>query len=159
MGGRLAVPVIVTALEQLTEHGADAAVWRRLGRAGEQTLTAALDNPEGDALYRDQAARADAEQERRRAVEREAQRPVCKRCGSKFTDQRWEESTARGGAWTAGDLSVCGTCRADDVTREEAAAEAARLRAAASPEPEDDQDPGRGRGWFRRRLFGLNEVG
>ncbi|MFE2943826.1 hypothetical protein ACFXKG_33010 [Streptomyces sp. NPDC059255] len=125
-----AVPVIVTALEQLTEHGADAAVWRRLGRTGEQTLTAALDNPDGDALYRDQEARADAEDKRRHAAEREAQRPVCKRCGSKFTDQRWEETTARGGAWTAGDRSVCGTCRADDFAREEAVAEAARLRAA-----------------------------
>jgi hypothetical protein len=38
---------------------------------GEQTLTAALDNPDGDVLYRDQEARADAEEERRRAAERE----------------------------------------------------------------------------------------
>jgi hypothetical protein len=30
---------------------ADAAVWRRLGRTGEQTLTAALDTPDSDALY------------------------------------------------------------------------------------------------------------
>lgn len=30
---RQAVPVVVTTLEQLQEHGADAAVWRRLGRA------------------------------------------------------------------------------------------------------------------------------
>jgi hypothetical protein len=26
------VPVVVTTLEQLTEHGADAAAWHRLGR-------------------------------------------------------------------------------------------------------------------------------
>ncbi|MFE2631499.1 hypothetical protein ACFXDP_26780 [Streptomyces sp. NPDC059374] len=83
-----AVPVVVTTLEQLQEHGADAAVWRRLGRPGEQTLTAALDNPDDDVLFRDQEARADAAEERRRAAEREAQRPVCKRCGQKFTDQR-----------------------------------------------------------------------
>ncbi|WP_459740838.1 hypothetical protein [Streptomyces sp. E-15] len=51
----------------------------------------------------------------------------------------------------AGDKSVCGPCRADDVAPEEAAAEATRLQAAAPPEPEDDQEPGRGRGWFRRR--------
>ncbi|GGK31556.1 hypothetical protein GCM10011583_74260 [Streptomyces camponoticapitis] len=145
------MPVVVTTLEQLTEHGADAAVWRRLGRTGEQKLTAALDNPDGDVLYRDQAARADAAEERRRAAAREAQRPVCKRCGQKFTDQRWEETTARGGPWTAGDASVCGTCRADDVARKEAASEAARLQATASPEPEDDQEPDKGRGWFRRR--------
>ncbi|MEV6747472.1 hypothetical protein AB0N21_24225 [Streptomyces sp. NPDC051080] len=146
-----AVPVVVTTLEQLQEHGADAAVWRRLGREGEQTLTAALDNPDGDVLFRDQEARADAADERHRAAEREAQRPVCKRCGQKFTDQRWEETTAHRTAWSAGDLSVCGTCHADDVARKEAAVEAARLQTAAPPEPEDDQEPDRGRSWFRRR--------
>ncbi|MFC8928737.1 hypothetical protein ACFT43_23105 [Streptomyces albidoflavus] len=35
---RQAVPVVITTLEQLQEHGADAAVWRRLGRDGAQTL-------------------------------------------------------------------------------------------------------------------------
>jgi protein involved in plasmid replication-relaxation len=85
---RQAVPVVVTTLEQLQEHGADAAVWRRLGRTGEQTLTAALDNPDGDVLFRDQEARARAAEEQRRLAEQEAQRPVCKRCGQKFTDQR-----------------------------------------------------------------------
>ncbi|MGW1281359.1 replication-relaxation family protein [Streptomyces tsukubensis] len=64
-----AVPVVVTTLEKLTEHGADAAVWRRLGRTGEQTLTDALTNPDGDVLYRSQETRAAAE------------RPVCGRCG------------------------------------------------------------------------------
>ncbi|MEU6602779.1 replication-relaxation family protein [Streptomyces flaveolus] len=147
-----AVPVVVTTLEQLQEYGADAAVWRRLGRKDEQTLTDALDNPDGDALYRRQYARAEAEDERRRAAEREARRPVCKRCGRKFTDQRWEETTART-AWKAGDLSVCGPCHADDVARKEAAAEAARLQAATppQPEPEHDQEPGKLRGLFRRR--------
>ncbi|PJM91468.1 hypothetical protein CG719_33725 [Streptomyces sp. CB01373] len=120
-------------------------MWRRLGRESEQTLTAALDNPDGDAFFREQEARAEAEDKRRRVAEREAQRPVCKRCGQKFTDQRWEETTAHRTAWSAGDVSVCGTCHADDVAREEAAAEAARLEAAAPPEPEDDQKPCRGR--------------
>ncbi|MFE4800476.1 replication-relaxation family protein [Streptomyces sp. NPDC056708] len=146
-----AVPVVFTTLEQLQGRGADAVVWQRLGRADEQTLTDALDNLDGEDLYRDQIARAEAEEKRRRAAEGEAQRPGCKRCGQKFTDQRWEETTARGGAWTAGDLAVCGACHADDVAREEAAAEAARFQAAAPPEPEDDQGPGRDRGWFRRR--------
>ncbi|GAA2774014.1 hypothetical protein [Streptomyces lavendulae] len=86
-----AVPVLVTTLEHLQEHGADAAVWWRLGRTGEQTLTAALDNPYGDALYRVQAARADGRAAQRRAAKGEAQRPVCGRCGRKFTDERWEE--------------------------------------------------------------------
>lgn len=150
-----AVPVVVTTLEQLQEHGADAAVWRRLGRAGEQTLTAALDNPDGDALYRCQAARAEAEEKQHRAAEREARRPVCTRCGAKFTDERWEE-TMRGRRRGTGDPNVCGTCHADDVAREKAAAqaaEAARAAAAAQPEPDPDdgQEPGGLRGLFRRR--------
>ncbi|WP_432008041.1 replication-relaxation family protein [Streptomyces parvus] len=149
---RQAVPVVITTLEQLQEHGADAAVWRRLGRDGEQTLTAALDNPDGDALYRAQEARAEAEDKRRRAAEREAQRPVCSRCGRKFSDERWEEITVHRTAVRAGDRSVCGPCRADDVARQEADAEAARLAAAAPPEPEEGPEPDRGRGgWFRRR--------
>ncbi|MBT1183910.1 hypothetical protein HET69_07745 [Streptomyces sp. CJ_13] len=142
-----AVPVVVTTLERLQEHGADAAVWRRLGRTDHQKLTAALDNPDGDALYRAQATRADERAAQRRAAEREAQRPVCRRCGQKFNDERWEEITARGG-WTAGDLTVCGTCHADDVAREQAA----RLQAAVPPPNEDDREPARpGRGLFRRR--------
>ncbi|MFE3931881.1 hypothetical protein [Streptomyces sp. YIM B13508] len=76
---------------------------------------------------------------------------MCTRCGRKFTDERWEEISVHRTAVRAGDKSVCGPCHADDVAREEAAAEAARLEAAAPPEPEDDPDLGRGRGWFRRR--------
>ncbi|MEV6810160.1 hypothetical protein [Streptomyces sp. NPDC051129] len=148
---RQAVPVVVTTLEQLTEHGAGAAVWRRLGRTGEQTLTDALDNPDGHAPYRAQEARAGAEDQQRRAAQREVERPVCERCGRKFTDERWEEITVHRTAVRAGDTSVCGPCHADDVARKEAAAEAARLQAAAPPEPEDDPGTGRGRGWFRRR--------
>ncbi|WP_338059756.1 replication-relaxation family protein [Streptomyces dengpaensis] len=148
-----AVPVVVTTLEQLQEHGADAAVWRRLGHEGEVTLTAALDNSDGDALYRRQAARADAEEKQRRDAEREAQRPVCTRCGAKFTDERWEETSMRRRRWEAGDLGVCAACHADDVAREQAAAEAARAAAAVSAEPEadDGQEPGGLRGLFRRR--------
>ncbi|MFH8254203.1 hypothetical protein [Streptomyces roseolus] len=104
---RQAVPVVVTTLEKLQEHGAGAAVWRHLGRTGEQTLTEALDNPDGEDLYRRQYALAEAEGERRRAAEREAERPVCKRCGRKFNDARWEETT--------GELpGRPGTCRCAD---------------------------------------------
>ncbi|MFJ7199756.1 MULTISPECIES: hypothetical protein [unclassified Streptomyces] len=109
------------------------------------------DNPDSDVLYRDQEARADAAEERRRAAEREARRPVGKRCGQKLTDQRWAETTARGGGWSAGNLSVRGTCHVDDVAREEAAAKSVCLRAAAPPEPDDDPEEERGHGWFRRR--------
>ncbi|MFD5231387.1 hypothetical protein ACFWJ5_23185 [Streptomyces qaidamensis] len=80
-------------LDQLQEHDTGAAVWRR---PGEQTLTAELSNPDGAVLYCRQAARAEAEEERRQAAEREARRPVCRRCGLKFTDQRWEKLTMHG---------------------------------------------------------------
>ncbi|MBX9427456.1 hypothetical protein [Streptomyces lateritius] len=64
---------------------------------------------------------------------------MCKRCRRKFTDERWEETTART-AWKAGDLLVCGDCHADDVAREVAAAEADRLQAITPPEPGSDRD-------------------
>ncbi len=128
-------------------------MWRRLGRADKQTLTDALDNPDGDALYRRRAARAEAEEERCRAAERKARRPVCKRCGQKFTDRRWEETTMHSQVPKAGELSACGTCRADGIAREKTAARAARIQAATPFEPEHDHnhEPGRSRGWFRRR--------
>ncbi|MBK3569272.1 replication-relaxation family protein [Streptomyces sp. MBT62] len=146
-----AVPVLVTTLEQLQEHGADAAVWLRLGRTDKQKLHQALDNPDGDALYRLQDAKVGAEEERQRAAEREARRPVCTRCGAKFTDERWAETTTRGYAWEAGNPSMCRNCYADYLADREAAAEAARAAAAAQPEPEDGQEPSGLRGLFRRR--------
>ncbi|MCX4461455.1 hypothetical protein OOK58_01935 [Streptomyces sp. NBC_01728] len=82
---------------------------------------------------------------------------MCTRCGAKFTDDRWEETTGRSSRWEAGDLTVCGSCRADDVTRDKAAAEAALVATAAAAAVEaesdrdDDQEPGRLRSLFRRR--------
>ncbi|MBT2493936.1 hypothetical protein J7E96_36735 [Streptomyces sp. ISL-96] len=61
---------------------------------------------------------------------------MCKRCGQKFTDQRWEETTLNSEAWKAGDLSVCGPCRAEDIARQKAAA-AAREQAAMQSSPKD----------------------
>ncbi|MFF5435139.1 hypothetical protein ACFY5K_34650 [Streptomyces griseofuscus] len=85
--------------------------------------------------------------------EREAQRPVCKRCRQKFTDQRWEETTAHRTVWNAGNVPVCGTCHADDVARKQAAADVARAAAVAQAEPDPDDAPAPGglRGLFRRR--------
>ncbi|MFH9740108.1 hypothetical protein ACH4MA_20800 [Streptomyces roseolus] len=87
-GYRQAVPVVVTTLEQLQEHGAGTAVWRRLERDGEQTLTATLDNPDGHVLYRVQEDPAEAEGERRRAAEREAERRASAAGGSSTTRAR-----------------------------------------------------------------------
>jgi hypothetical protein len=87
-----AVPVVVTELERITADpdGAAGKVWRRLGRDEWQTLTEALDNPDGDRLYVVQAEQARKRQKERETAAREAQRPVCRRCGAKFTDERWD---------------------------------------------------------------------
>ncbi|MGW3167931.1 replication-relaxation family protein [Streptomyces sp. NPDC001142] len=87
-----AVPVVVTELERITAgpEGAAGKVWRRLGRDEWQTLTEALNNPDGDRLYVVQAEQARKRQKEREAAAREAQRPVCRHCGAKFTDDRWD---------------------------------------------------------------------
>jgi hypothetical protein len=78
---------------------------------------------------------------------------VCKRCGQKFTDQRWEETTLHSQVPKAGDLSVCGPCHVDDIARQEAA-DTARGQAAVQQASEGDrgQEPGKPRrALFRRR--------
>ncbi|MEW2417827.1 hypothetical protein AB0953_29495 [Streptomyces sp. NPDC046866] len=133
------MPVAVTALEQLQEHGADGAVWRRLGRTGEQMLTAALDNPNGDAPYRPVGELLPAPPAHWPLPARAA------RSSARATWSRREESTACGGAGTARDRTVCGICHADDVAREEAV----RRQATAPPPTQGDQEPG----WPTRGLF------
>ncbi|MBX9399537.1 transposase family protein [Streptomyces sp. TRM72054] len=64
-------------------------MWQRLGRPDWQTLTDALDNLDGDCLYEVERREAWRRQAEREAAEREARRPVCPRCGQKFTDDRW----------------------------------------------------------------------
>ncbi|TWV40416.1 hypothetical protein FRZ03_22395 [Streptomyces misionensis] len=63
-------------------------MWRRLGRDGEQTSTDALGDPDGHALYCAQEDRAGAEDEQRRATQREMEHPVRSRCGRRCTDER-----------------------------------------------------------------------
>ncbi|MFD6363406.1 hypothetical protein ACFWFX_26680 [Streptomyces roseolus] len=148
-GYRQAVPVVVTTLEQLQEHGADTAVWRRLERDGEQTLTATLDNPDGPSstAYR----RPSPKRRASGAVPPSGRRSG--RCagaaGGSSTTRARRRSPCTRTAVRAGDTFVCGPCRADDVAREEA--EAARRQAVIPPEPEHDPEPGKLRGLFRRR--------
>ncbi|MEE1930839.1 hypothetical protein V1J52_22095 [Streptomyces sp. TRM 70351] len=107
-----AVPVVVTELERITADPAGAAgeVWRRLGCARWQTLTEALDNPDGDRLHAVQRERARRREAEREAAEREAQRPVCTGCGQRFTDARWQEVLGRGRPWGSGSTGMCGLC-------------------------------------------------
>ncbi|GGU10844.1 hypothetical protein GCM10010272_64780 [Streptomyces lateritius] len=145
-----AVPVVVTELERITADpdGAAGKVWRRLGRDEWQTLGEALDNPDGDRLYVVQAEQSRRRQKEREAAAREAQRPVCRRCGAKFTDDRWD-SIRHYPAEQHRDL--CTSClheHWEQVQAEQAArrqAEEAAAREAAEAEAK------KGRGLFGRR--------
>lgn len=57
-----AIPIVVTTLELLQQHGPLGEVWWRLGHTGRQSLGAALENSDDRAAYRvRQAAEAEAE--------------------------------------------------------------------------------------------------
>lgn len=148
-----AVPVVVTELERITADPAGAAgkVWRRLGRDEWQTLTEALDNPDGDRLYLVQWREAKRRQAEREAAEREAQRPVCARCGTKFTDARWQ--SVRQSSWRSTGDDLCGPCWKEDVGRAEAERVARRQaeEAAAREAAEAEERARKGRGLFGRR--------
>ncbi|MFF5344081.1 hypothetical protein ACFY4H_25835 [Streptomyces althioticus] len=114
------MPVVVTELERITADPAGAAgpVWRRLGREEWQKLPEALDNPDGERLYAVQLREARRRQAEREAAERETQRPVCTRCGTKFTDERWQET--RRSSWPGEWDQLCGPCAQESVARAEA---------------------------------------
>ncbi|MFE3144385.1 replication-relaxation family protein [Streptomyces scopuliridis] len=145
-----AVPVVVTELERITADpdGAAGKVWRRLGRDEWQTLTEALDNPDGDRLHVVQRELSRRRQAEREAVNREAQRPVCGRCGSKFTDDRWD--TVR--RYPAQDhRELCGPClheHHEQVKAEKAARRQAEEAAAREPA---EAEAKKNRGRFGRR--------
>ncbi|MFF9677584.1 replication-relaxation family protein [Streptomyces eurythermus] len=115
-----AVPVVGTEPERITADpaGAAGAVWRRLGRDEWQTLTQALDNPDGERLQQVQLRQARRLQKELEAAHREAQRPVCTQCGTKFTDERWQGTTRSPwpGAWDR----LCGPCATEAADRAEA---------------------------------------
>ncbi|QKZ24771.1 replication-relaxation family protein [Streptomyces chartreusis] len=115
-----AVPVVVTELERITADpaGAAGAVWRRLGRDEWQTLSEALDNPDGDRLYRVELQEARRRQAECEAAHREAQRPVCTRCGTKFTDERWQQT--KGSSWPGEWHRLCGPCAKEAADQAEA---------------------------------------
>ncbi|MEU7560376.1 hypothetical protein [Streptomyces eurythermus] len=115
-----AVAVVVTQLERITADpaGAAGAVWRRLGRDQWQTLTQALDNPDGERLYQVRLREARRRQAEREAAEREAQRPVCTQCGTKFTDERRQET--RRSSWPGEWDRLRGPCKREAADRAEA---------------------------------------
>ncbi|MFJ6773272.1 hypothetical protein ACIQOV_20355 [Kitasatospora sp. NPDC091257] len=139
----LALPVVATTLQLLDDQGAAAPVWRRFGRDGWHTLTAALDNPDGDRLLAVERQAAAAARRAREEAEREESRPACTRCSTPFSDERWAEQE-RARAW--GDDGLCAGCRqadADQKAREEAECERAAVEAA-------EAEAKRSRPWRRR---------
>ncbi|MFF9901532.1 hypothetical protein [Streptomyces longispororuber] len=113
------MPVVVTELEWITADpdGAAGRVWRRLGRDEWQTLPEALDDPDGERLYRVELQEARRRQAEREAAHREAQRPVCTRCGNKFTDERWQR--VKRSSWPGGWNRLCGPCATEAADRAE----------------------------------------
>ncbi|MDX5562725.1 hypothetical protein PYK79_03590 [Streptomyces sp. ID05-04B] len=118
--------------------GAAGKAWRRLGRDEWRTLGEALDNPDGDRLYAVQWEQARQRQAEREAAQREAQRPVCARCGAKFTDDR--QDSIRWHSWRSEGDDLCGPCAQEDADHAEAErvarrqAEEAAAREAAEAE-------------------------
>ncbi|MFJ2271819.1 replication-relaxation family protein [Streptomyces sp. NPDC087849] len=146
-----AVPVVVTELERITADpaGAAGAVWRRLGCDEWQTLTEALDNPDGERLYRVELQEARRRQAEREAAHREAQRPVCTRCGNKFTDDRWQETTRS--SWPGEWDRLCGPCAKEAADRAEAERVARREAEESAAREAAEAESKKNRGLFRRR--------
>ncbi len=93
-------------------------MWCRLGRDEWQSLSEALDNPDGEQLYAIQLRETHRRQAEREAAHREAQRPVCTRCGTKFTDERWQETSRS--SWPGERDRLCAPCANQAADREEA---------------------------------------
>ncbi|TDC76423.1 hypothetical protein [Streptomyces hainanensis] len=96
------IPLLFTTIDLLTEHGPAGAAFRRAGRQHFQTLPNAIGNARRDtalarshARYRERARQYEAEQ----AAAREAKRPTCGECGTKFTDDHWKYTQYRDAAY------------------------------------------------------------
>ncbi|MFG2651220.1 hypothetical protein [Streptomyces sp. NPDC048436] len=121
------IPIIATGLRNLREHGPAGEVFQRFGRDHWQPRREAIGNPRREAAdtrrraeyaareHQEQLRRADEQQK----AEREARRPVCADCGTKFTDDRWEETeTAGWGALGDSHAHLCDDCAQRAITDE-----------------------------------------
>ncbi|MFI6448903.1 hypothetical protein [Kitasatospora sp. NPDC050543] len=135
-----ALPVVATTLRLLEAEGADGPVRRRFGRTGLHTLTAALDNPDGDRLLAvDRKAAAETRRERE-AADCEAQRPACRRCSVKLTDGEWNR------AWSGWGDGLCDDCRSRQAEQKRAE----RERADAEADAAASAAAKAGGSWWRR---------
>jgi hypothetical protein len=134
------LPIVVTGMKQLQEHGPAGAIFRRFGRPHNQTLLEAIGNPRREAHdarqqaeyearereYKEQLRRA-AEQKR---AEREARRPVCTSCGARFTDAWWKAIEPAGwGAPRETHPHLCEDCKQRVITTERQAEQAVHEQA------------------------------
>ncbi|MFB6790209.1 replication-relaxation family protein [Streptomyces olivaceus] len=135
------LPIVVTSMKQLQEHGPAGAVFRRFGRRQNQTLLEAIGNPRREAhdarQQAEYAARQRENQEELRRIaarhkaEKEASRPVCANCGTRFTDERWKAIEPAG--WDAPREThphLCHDCKQRAITAERQAEQ-------AGPEPQE----------------------
>ncbi|MGZ9935881.1 replication-relaxation family protein (plasmid) [Streptomyces sp. NC-S4] len=118
------VPVVVTVLDRLEQHGPHGPIWWRYGHQELQTLTDALDDPDDHRAYTvretQRRAAADAARERRQQEQaeerrrREAAAWPCPECGRRVypPGDEWSDGAEPG--------SLCGICqsRADHQTRQ-----------------------------------------
>ncbi|MFI0990542.1 replication-relaxation family protein [Streptomyces exfoliatus] len=98
------IPIVAVGLGNLRKHGPAGPVFLRFGRDHMQPLLEAIGNPRREAAdvreeqetkarqaeYQAQVRRAAREHDAKKAAEREARRPACANCGTRFTDERWE---------------------------------------------------------------------
>ncbi|MGW7193889.1 hypothetical protein ACWGIP_32870, partial [Streptomyces sp. NPDC054838] len=102
------IPIIATGLRNLRAHGPGGPVFLRFGRTHMQPLRDAIGNPRRDAVLARRAERMKVQQgeyqeQLRRAAEqkkaeRDAARPACASCGTKFDNDRWENTQLSPGA-------------------------------------------------------------
>ncbi|MFB6775526.1 replication-relaxation family protein [Streptomyces sp. NPDC056337] len=129
------LPIVVTGMKHLKEHGPAGAVFRRFGRPHHQTLLEAIGNPRREAhdarKQAEHAARQREHQEELRRIaaqhraEREDSRPVCAGCGTRFTDARWKATEPAGwGAPRDTHPHLCDDCKQQAITVERQAQQA-----------------------------------
>lgn len=143
------MPIVATTLELLREHGPAGPAFQRFGREGYQNLWDAIGNPRRDAFLarRAEAGRRQVAQE---AAEREAQRPMCGGCGTKFTDDRWKASTTVD--WGRGDSHphLCVDCKARALEAERQAEQAERERQEQERQEAEAAQASKAGGWLGR---------
>jgi hypothetical protein len=134
------LPIVVTGMKHLKEHGPAGAVFRRFGRPQNQTLLEAIGNPRREAhVARQQAEYAARQREHKEELrriaaehraEKEARRPVCAGCGTRFTDERRKAIEPAG--WDAPCEThphLCDDCKQRAITAERQAEQAGHEQA------------------------------